>query len=288
MKKLTIILTIAGMLTGCGNVKTGTETAKDSAPDTTLAETTVMVNETETTTETTAAETTTTAASVTETDDEPTTISEEYEDELHTSHIENVPQEEQEALDKLREKYGKDFTFICRDVQWEFINKPIPEKKPTYYTLEDEEGRRFLAYGTEDSDEISGDNYAFPLFEDELLAHAKDYIRSYTQAGKLWMMYATNEMMPFEAPAELTYDEFFSYFCKQEGKVSANLLLSEGTELPEELTAFDNLNNIYLDDFGCRIVLGVYYLPQRDYDRLEDVMYGDIYINRDHMKGANE
>jgi small nuclear ribonucleoprotein (snRNP)-like protein len=58
--------------------------------------------------------------------------------------------------------------------------------------------------------------------------------------------------------------------------------------LPEELTAFDNLNNIYLDDFGCRIVLGVYYLPQRDYDRLEDVMYGDIYINRDHMKGANE
>ena len=274
MKKLTIILTIAAMLTGCGNVKTGTETAKDSAPDTTLAETTVMVNETETSTETTAAET--------------TTISEEYEDELHTSHIENVPQEEQEALDKLREKYGKDFTFICRDVQWEFINKPIPEKKPTYYTLEDEEGRRFLAYGTEDSDEISGDNYAFPLFEDELLDHAKDYIRSYTQAGKLWMMYATNEMMPFEAPAELTYDEFFSYFCKQEGKVSANLLLSEGTELPEELTAFDNLNNIYLDDFGCRIVLGVYYLPQRDYDRLEDVMYGDIYINRDHMKGANE
>ena len=284
-KRIVLAMIAVMMLVGCSAKETK---AKNNTKDEKTAVT--VTDSSEPTTEEASKTTvsTTTAASVTETDDEPTTISEEYEDELHTSHIENVPQEEQEALDKLREKYGKDFTFICRDVQWEFINKPIPEKKPTYYTLEDEEGRRFLAYGTEDSDEISGDNYAFPLFEDELLDHAKDYIRSYTQAGKLWMMYATNEMMPFEAPAELTYDEFFSYFCKQEGKVSANLLLSEGTELPEELTAFDNLNNIYLDDFGCRIVLGVYYLPQRDYDRLEDVMYGDIYINRDHMKGANE
>lgn len=284
-KRIVLAMIAVMMLAGCSAKETK---AKNNTKDEKTAVTVTEASEptTEEASKTTVS--TTTAASVTETDDEPTTISEEYEDELHTSHIENVPQEEQEALDKLREKYGKDFTFICRDVQWEFINKPIPEKKPTYYTLEDEEGRRFLAYGTEDSDEISGDNYAFPLFEDELLDHAKDYIRSYTQAGKLWMMYATNEMMPFEAPAEMTYDEFFSYFCKQEGKVSANLLLSEGTELPEELTAFDNLNNIYLDDFGCRIVLGVYYLPQRDYDRLEDVMYGDIYINRDHMKGANE
>jgi len=269
-KRIVLAMIAAMMLAGCSAKEAKKqEKVKGEATAVTVTEASEPTTEeaSKTTVSTTAAQATTTETSI---------------------NIDDIPEAEQKALNKLNEKYGKDFTLIAREVQWEFINKPIPEKKPTYYTLEDEEGRRFLAYGTEDSDEISGDNYAFPLFEDELLDHAKDYIRSYTQAGKLWMMYATNEMMPFEAPAELTYDEFFSYFCKQEGKVSANILLTEGTELPEELTAFDNLNNIYLDDFGCRIVLGVYYLPQRDYDRLEDVMYGDIYINRDHMKGANE
>ncbi|MCR5016740.1 MAG: hypothetical protein K6A75_09290, partial [Ruminococcus sp.] len=192
------------------------------------------------------------------------------------------------ALDKLRTKYGKDFTFICRDVQWEYIGVPIPEKLRIYYTLEDDDGRHFMAVGTEDSDEISGDNYAFPLFENELLDHAKDYIRSYTQAGKLWVLYATEEMMPFEAPAELTYEEFFSYFSGQEGKVFAHILLPEGTELPEELTSFDFSKQIYLDDFGCKIILYVNYMPKSDYDKLEDVMYGDIDIDRDKLIAANQ
>ncbi|MBR5164392.1 MAG: membrane lipoprotein lipid attachment site-containing protein [Ruminococcus sp.] len=286
MKKIILTLTAAVMLTGC--TAKNTETPEKSEPSA------VTVNaETETTANKealiiTAAENTTHAETVTEAVTETSAVSEEeYESELHTSHIENVPIEEQAALDKLRTKYGKDFTFICRDVQWEYIGVPIPEKLRIYYTLEDDDGRRFMAVGTEDSDEISGDNYAFPLFENELLDHAKDYIRSYTQAGKLWVLYATEKMMPFEAPAELTYEEFFSYFCQQEGKIFADILLPEGTELPEELTSFDGLNSIYLDGFGCPVNLGVYYLPQSDYDSLEDVTYGDIGIDRDHLKGAN-
>ena len=269
-KRIVLAMIAVMMLAGCSAKETK---AKDNTKDEKTAVTVTDSSEptteeaSKTTVSTTAAQTTTTEVLI---------------------NIDDIPEAEQKALNKLNEKYGKDFTLIAREVQWEFIGEPIPEKKPTTYTLEDDEGRRFFAYGTEDSDEISGDNYAFPLFEDELLDHARDYIRSYTQAGKLWILGVGSDTMPFEAPAELIYEEFFSYFCEQEGKVSANLLLSEGTELPEELTAFDNLNNIYLDDFGCRIVLGVYYLPQRDYDRLEDVMYGDIYINRDHMKGANE
>ncbi|MBR4361529.1 MAG: membrane lipoprotein lipid attachment site-containing protein [Ruminococcus sp.] len=287
MKKIILTLTAAVMLTGC--TAKNTETPEKSEPSA------VTVNaETETTANKealiiTAAENTTHAETVTEAVTETSAVSEEeYEDELHTSHIENVPIEEQAALDKLRTKYGKDFTFICRDVQWEYIGVPIPEKLRIYYTLEDDDGRRFMAVGTEDSDEISGDNYAFPLFENELLDHAKDYIRSYTQAGKLWVMYATEEMMPFEAPAELTYEEFFSYFSGQEGKVFAHIILPEGTELPEELTSFDFSNQIYLDDFGCKIILYVNYMPKSDYDKLEDVMYGDIDIDSDKLIEANQ
>ena len=280
MKKLIITLTAVLMLTGCAEKNTA---ATETSTNETTKPTSAVTAKVETTTaETTASEKTTSAEAL-----ETATFNEDYESDLYTSRIENVPSEEQTALDKLRAKYGKDFTFICREVQWEFFGEK-PEKKPTTYILEDNEGRRFWAYGTEDSDEISGDNYAFPLFKDELLDHAKDYIRSYTKAGKLWMWYATEKMMPFEAPAELTYEDFFSYFCKQEGKVFANIILPDGSELPEELTSFDTQNIIYLDDFGCQIVHYVYYMPQRDYDKLEDEMYGDIYINRDHMKEANE
>ena len=63
---------------------------------------------------------------------------------------------------------------------------------------------------------------------------------------------------------------------------------SDATELPTELSVFDNMNYLYLDDFGCQVVLYVYYLPQKDYDRLDDVVYGDVYINREHMKEANQ
>ncbi len=286
MKKIILTLTAAVMITGC--TAKNTETSEKSEPSA------VTVNaETETTANKealiiTAAENTTHAETVTEAVTETSAVSEEeYESELHTSHIENVPIEEQAALDKLRTKYGKDFTFICRDVQWEYIGVPIPEKKPTTYTLEDDEGRRFLAFGTEDSDEITSDNYTFPLYKDDLFDHTRDYIRSYTQAGKLWILTPYKTWLSFEAPAEMTYEEFFSYFCQQEGKIFADILLPEGTELPEELTSFDGLNSIYLDGFGCPVNLGVYYLPQSDYDSLEDVTYGDIGIDRDHLKGAN-
>ena len=53
----------------------------------------------------------------------------------------------------------------------------------------------------------------------------------------------------------------------------------------EDGTPFMMIN---LDDFGCQVVLYVYYLPQKDYDRLDDVVYGDVYINREHMKEANQ
>ena len=306
MKKLILTLTAVLMLTGCSeknaassetsknetsersevkvHVETGTAIVNtDTVIETTATETTTSA----VTTTTTTTETTTSAVTTTEAVTETETTTEEYESDIYTNNIEKVPSEEQAALEKLNAKYGKEFKFICRDVQWEFYGG-IPEKKPTTYTLEDDEGRRFCAYGTEDSDEISGDEYVFPLFEDELLENTKNYIRSYTQAGKLWLPTINRRTMPFEAPAEPTYEEFFSYFCNQEGKISAFVFLPEGTELPTELSVFDNMNYLYLDDFGCQVVLYVYYLPQKDYDRLDDVVYGDANINREHMREANQ
>jgi hypothetical protein len=292
MKKLILTLIALLMLRGCSEENAAApetsknETSEQSAVTVHVETGTAIVN-TDTVIETTATETTTSAVTTTEAVTETETTTEEYESDIYTNNIEKVPSEEQAALEKLNAKYGKDFRFICRDVQWEFYGG-IPEKRPTTYTLEDDEGRRFCAYGTEDSDVISGDEYVFPLFENELLENVKDYIRSYTQAGKLWLPTINRRTMPFEAPAEPTYEEFFSYFCNQEGKISAFVFLPEGTELPTELSVFDNMNYLYLDDFGCQVVLYVYYLPQKDYDRLDDVVYGDVYINREHMKEANQ
>ncbi|MBO5572543.1 MAG: membrane lipoprotein lipid attachment site-containing protein [Ruminococcus sp.] len=292
MKKLILTLIALLMLTGCSEKNAAApETSKNESSErsevTVHVETGTAIVNTDTVPETTTAETTTYTEAVTGTVTEPSEFYDEFENELHTSDIEKVPPEERAALEKLNSKYGKDFRFICRDVQWEFYGG-IPEKRPTTYTLEDDEDRRFCAYGTEDSDVISGDEYVFPLFEDELLENTKNYIRSYTQAGKLWLPTINRRTMPFEAPAEPTYEEFFSYFCSQEGKISAFVFLPEGTELPTELSVFDNMNYLYLDDFGCQVVLYVYYLPQKDYDRLDDVVYGNVNINREHMREANQ
>lgn len=293
MKKLILTLTAVLMLTGCSEKNAASsETSKNETSErsevTVHVETGTAIVNTDTVIETTATETTTSAVTTAEAVTETEMTTEEYESEIYTDDIEKVPSEEQAALEKLNAKYGKEFKFICRDVQWEFWDTPIPEKRPTTYTLEDDEGRRFCAYGTEDSDEISGDEYVFPLFEDELIENTKNYIRSYTQAGKLWIPTINRRTMPFEAPAEPTYEEFFSYFCNQEGKISAFVFLPEGTELPTELSVFDNMNYLYLDDFGCQVVLNVYYLPQKDYDRLDDVVYGNANINREHMREANQ
>ncbi len=293
MKKLILTLTAVLMLTGCSEKNAASsETSKNETSErsevTVHVETGTAIVNTDTVIETTATETTTSAVTTAEAVTETEMTTEEYESEIYTDDIEKVPSEEQAALEKLNAKYGKEFKFICRDVQWEFWDTPIPEKRPTTYTLEDDEGRRFCAYGTEDSDEISGDEYVFPLFEDELIENTKNYIRSYTQAGKLWLPTINRRTMPFEAPAEPTYEEFFSYFCNQEGKISAFVFLPEGTELPTELSVFDNMNYLYLDDFGCQVVLYVYYLPQKDYDRLDDVVYGNANINREHMREANQ
>ena len=301
MKKLILTLTAVLMLTGCSEKNAASsETSKNETSErsevTVHVETGTAIVNNDTVIETTATETTTSAVTTTTTETTTSAVTtaeavtetemttEEYESEIYTDDIEKVPSEEQAALEKLNAKYGKEFKFICRDVQWEFWDTPIPEKRPTTYTLEDDEGRRFCAYGTEDSDEISGDEYVFPLFEDELIENTKNYIRSYTQAGKLWLPTINRRTMPFEAPAEPTYEEFFSYFCNQEGKISAFVFLPEGTEL----SVFDNMNYLYLDDFGCQVVLYVYYLPQKDYDRLDDVVYGNANINREHMREANQ
>ena len=284
MKKTFIILAAGIILSGCGVIEQSENDIPEVTEPASAAETTETT--TETTTTTTTAETTaviTTAAPT----EEATIDWEEYENELYTRHEEKISPEERAALDKLRAKYGKDFTFVSRELPWEFFGG-IPEKKPATYVLMDDEGRYFAAYGTEDSEDLTGEEYAYLFHEDEFFERTKDYIRSYTQAGKLWILTPYKKSVPLEAPADLTYDQFLTYFCAGGYRVYANILLPEGTELPEELVSDEFMNRIQLDDLSYSIDLGVYYLPQKDYDSLDDVTYDDIEINHDHLRAPHE
>lgn len=326
MKKALLIFTAGVLLTGCGiaepvsDIQTENETAAEAVtvPSTealtevteTSAVTTVPEKSASATGTVTAAETKTpyetrtvavttadekngnitTAADVKATaapTEEATIDWEEFENELYTRHEENVPPEERAALDKLRAKYGKDFTFVSRELPWEFFGG-IPDKKPATYVLMDDEGRYFAAFGTEDSEELTGEDYAYLFHEDEFFDRTKEYIRSYTQAGKLWILTPYKKSVPLEAPADLTYDQFLTYFCSGGYRVYANIFLPEGTELPEELVSDKFMNRIDLDGLSYSINLGVYYLPQKDYDSLDDVTYGDVDIDRDHMRAPHE
>ncbi len=282
MKKTFIILAAGIILSGCGAI----EQSENDIPE--VTEPASAAETTETTTETTTTTAETTAVITTAAPTEEATIDwEEYENELYTRHEEKISPEERAALDKLRAKYGKDFTFVSRELPWEFFGG-IPEKKPATYVLMDDEGRYFAAYGTEDSEDLTGEEYAYLFHEDEFFERTKDYIRSYTQAGKLWILTPYKKSVPLEAPADLTYDQFLTYFCAGGYRVYANILLPEGTELPEELISDEFMNRIQLDDLSYSIDLGVYYLPQKDYDSLDDVTYDDIEINHDHLRAPHE
>jgi len=300
MKKTLLIFTAGVLLTGCGTaghvsgIQSENETAAVTGPFTgvltdvpeTSASATVIAAETETTAAAAAEKSADEKAADAPTED-ATTDREEFESELYTTHEEKVPPEERAALDKLREKYGKDFTFVARELPWEFFDG-IPDVKPVTYYLTDDEGRKFTAVGMENSEDLTSESYAYLFHQEELYDHARDHIRSYTQAGKLWIMPPNRIEVPFDSPAYMTFEEYLSYFCQQEGKIFADIFLPEGTELPEELISDDWRNTIYIESPGYRIGLGVYYLPQKDYDRIDDLTYGDINVNHDHMRSANE
>ncbi|MBO4876940.1 MAG: hypothetical protein J5501_02910 [Ruminococcus sp.] len=284
MKKTFIILAAGIILSGCGVIETSENDIPEVTEPASAAETTETTTETTTTTTTAETLAVVTTAAPTE---EATIDWEEYESELYTRHEEKIPPEERAALDKLRAKYGKDFTFVSRELPWEFFGG-IPEKKPATYVLMDDEGRYFAAFGTEDSEELTGEEYAYLFHEDEFFDRTKEYIRSYTQAGKLWILTPYKKSVPLEAPADLTYDQFLTYFCDRGYRVYANILIPEGTELPEEFVSDEFMNRIHLDGLSYDVDLGVYYLPQKDYDVLDDVTYGDVDIDKNHLRAPNE
>ena len=274
MKKTFIILAAGIILSCCSAVEPSesdipAETEPVTEEKTAPAETTALV--------TTAAPT-----------ENTTTDLEEYERPLNISHEEKVPPDERAALDKLRAKYGKDFTFISRTIPCELWGGD-PEVKPTTYYLMDDEGRRFAAYGKENCEDIISEDYAFLFHEDELFERSKEYIRSYTRAGKLWISPPYIRSVPFEAPADLTYDQFMAYFCNGDYTMYPNIILPEGEGLPEELIPNDPKNYVRLDGLEYGICLVVYYLPQEDYDRIEDVTYDDdLGVESSHLRRANE
>lgn len=261
MKRL-IILAAAALLYGCAEAKESPSSQEEPTEAITAA----------TTTATTAAQTTTTQTTTVQTTTVQTTT------EPMTFPPFEMPEEEQKAVQKLCDKYGKDFTVVDRSVQWEFWGE-VPEVKPVSFYIDDGEGHFFYAFGKENTDEITADCYLFVKYGDRLLEESAEFVRGLTSQGKCWAVSYYKYWLPFETPADATYEEFTEAFSREDSRVQVNLLLPEGEEPPEELRPEQYDSSKVFDDLGYHISVAVRHIPQEDYDRLEDVSYGKIDVD---------
>lgn len=261
MKRL-IILAAAALLYGCAEAKESPSSHEEPTEAITAA----------TTTATTAAQTTTTQTTTVQTTTVQTTT------EPMTFPPFEMPEEEQKAVQKLCDKYGKDFTVVDRSVQWEFWGE-IPDVKPVSFYIDDGESHFFYAFGKENTDEITADCYLFVKYGDRLLEESAEFVRGLTPQGKCWAVSYYKYWLPFETPADATYEEFTEAFGREDSHVQVNLLLPEGEEPPEELRPEQYDSSKVFDDLGYHISVAVRHIPQEDYDRLEDVSYGKIDVD---------
>ncbi|MBQ8961696.1 MAG: hypothetical protein IJ071_10875 [Ruminococcus sp.] len=269
MKRL-IILAAAALLYGCAEA--GESSASQEAP--TAAATAAVTTTATTTAQTTTAQTTTVQTTTVQTTTE-----------LMTFPPFEMPEEEQAAIQKLCDKYDKDFTVLDRYVEWEFYGE-IPDVKPVSYYIDDGEGHYFYAFGKENTDEITSDSYLFVKYGDRLMEESAEFLRGLTSQGKCWAVSYYKNWLPFETPADATYEEFLAAFSAEESHVQVNLLLPEGEVPPEELRPELYNSSKIFDDLGYHISVAVRHIPQEDYDRLEDVSYGKIDVDYQKLQNA--
>ena len=272
MKRLVFTLGAAALLAGCSAAETSTS-AVPTETATEVATTASAEMTSSATVQTTTAATTTTEATA-EVTTEPMTFP-PFE----------MPEEEQAAIQKLCDKYGKDFTVLDRYVEWEFWGE-IPDVKPVSFYIDDGEGHYFYAFGKENTDEITSDSYLFVKYGDRLLEESAEFLRSLTPVGKCWVVSFYKYWLPFETPADATYEEFLAAFSGEDSHVQVNLLLPEGEEPPEEFRPDQFDTTKVFDDLGYHIRVAVFHIPQEDYDRLDEVSYGKLDVDYQKLQNA--
>ncbi|MBP5580239.1 MAG: membrane lipoprotein lipid attachment site-containing protein [Ruminococcus sp.] len=314
MKKLILTLAAAAMLTGCGNTKEGraqekpepeaaavttvTDTVTTSAK-TTSASTTTSVK---TTAKTTTAKTTTTAAALTakaqttqpQTNSAPSSTSAAAPVKHYTvdgpGGAEEIPEAEWNGLMKVKEKYGKDFEVIARNLCWESWPKSIlnddgtrttiPVKRDpnepldVVYVLKGSDGIHFDARIKEKTDIITHDNYLYTHYWEQLKNEAAGSLQKLVPGGKVFFEAgASYGELPFECPAEMTYEEFRQALADNKGFAFCWLFVAEGMDVSDEMRAYSpRRGDGQPGEYGYILQVHVEQVSKEDYDRLDDVL----------------
>ena len=195
----------------------------------------------------------------------------------------DISPKEQEAIDKLGRKYGREFRAVGRDVQREYWDEK-PDHLNVWYDLEDEDGRPFMFMCKENTDIAVSEGYGFIIHEQELCSEAAAYIRKVMPEGKLW--FGNNSaMIPFEAAGDNSFESFRQAFIAGDGKLTLSILLTDDTEIPGELKVLmAGRSDIKPAELGYTLYINYYKLAKEDYDSLPEVVYGDSSVDRSKLE----
>ena len=312
-KRLITAMTAAMMLTGCGaaeKTEQETDTAATAAVTTTAAEeqttssatTTAKKTTTKTTAKTTAAKTTTTAAATTakaqttqsQTNAAPSNTPSSAPVKHYTvdgpGGAEEIPEAEWNGLEKLKAKYGKDFEVFARSLCWESWPKiilnddgtqtTIPVKRDpneplnVVYTLKGSDGIYFEARIKENTDNITNDTYLYTHYWDQLKNEAAGSLQKLVPGGKVFIeARAGCGELPFESPADMTYEEFRQALADNKGYVFCWLFVAEGMDVSDDMRAYSpRRGDGHPGEYGYVLQVHVEQVSQEDYDRLDDIM----------------
>lgn len=318
-KRLIIVMTSAIMLTGCGAseqtskessvveasdviTSTAETTAETTTAKTTVAKTTAKTT-TKTTAKTTASKTTaaatkaasTTKASATKASSDKPAATEAAAPVKHYTvdgpgGPEEIPEAEWNGLEKVKEKYGKDFEVVARNLCWESwpktilnddgtrttipVNRDPNEPLDVVYVLKGSDGIYFDARLKEKTDNITHDNYLYTHYWDQLKNEAAGSLQKLVPGGKVFMEAGGSYgQLPFDYPAGMTYEDFRQALADNKGYVFCWLFVAEGMDVSDDMRAYSpRRGDGHPGEYGYNLQVHVEQVSQDDYDRLDDVM----------------
>ena len=278
---------------------TAETTAETTTAKTTVAKTTAKTT-TKTTAKTTASKTTaaaTKAASTTKASSDKPAATEAAAPVKHYTvdgpgGPEEIPEAEWNGLEKLRGKYGRDFEVFARNLCWESWPKTIlnddgtrttiPVKRDpnepldVVYTLKGSDGIYFEARIKENTDNITHDTYLYTHYWDQLKNEAAGSLQKLVPGGKVFIeARAGCGELPFESPADMTYEKFRQALADNKGYVFCWLLVAEGMEVSDDMRAYSpRRGDGHPGEYGYILQVHVEQVSQEDYDRLDDIIEG--------------
>ena len=202
---------------------------------------------------------------------------------------EEIPEAEWNALTKLNEKYGENFEVIARTLCWEFwprtilnddgttttipVDRDPNEPLVVVYGLKGSDGVGFTAYLKENTDIITDDTYLYYHYMEQLHNEAAGSLQKLVPGGKVYLFGDDNGKLPFESPAQMTYEEFRQALAENKGYVFGNVFVAEGMDVSDDMRAYSpRRGHGHPGEYGYYLRVHVDQVSQEDYDRLDDIM----------------